>query len=163
MATALQSGFLPYCEPVYQRCVTLVQKTLAQAMVRTHTYSYNTHLRVHVKNLNLVIKFIFFCNSFNKVTLSYILDYLHVWWSELMKVKNPVSQNIRIFSKINQKRLVKLKSSSSLKYVLVSMHSMLGRGSFSSRSSVSDVWHEISLWHYWAFSSDSHLPLDNIP
>lgn len=35
MATALQSGFLPYCEPVYQRCVTLVQKTLAQAMVST--------------------------------------------------------------------------------------------------------------------------------
>uniref|UniRef100_A0A4W3H6M0 Transportin 2 n=1 Tax=Callorhinchus milii TaxID=7868 RepID=A0A4W3H6M0_CALMI len=36
VATALQSGFLPYCEPVYQRCVTLVQKTLAQAMM------YNT-------------------------------------------------------------------------------------------------------------------------
>lgn len=35
VATALQIGFLPYCEPVYQRCVTLVQKTLAQAMVRT--------------------------------------------------------------------------------------------------------------------------------
>lgn len=34
VATALQIGFLPYCEPVYQRCVTLVQKTLAQAMVR---------------------------------------------------------------------------------------------------------------------------------
>ncbi|XP_069803808.1 transportin-2 isoform X2 [Dendropsophus ebraccatus] len=33
IATALQSGFLPYCEPVYQRCVTLVQKTLAQAMM----------------------------------------------------------------------------------------------------------------------------------
>uniref|UniRef100_A0A672R9B6 Transportin-1 n=1 Tax=Sinocyclocheilus grahami TaxID=75366 RepID=A0A672R9B6_SINGR len=33
VATALQSGFLPYCEPVYQRCVTLVQKTLAQAMM----------------------------------------------------------------------------------------------------------------------------------
>lgn len=33
VATALQNGFLPYCEPVYQRCVTLVQKTLAQAMV----------------------------------------------------------------------------------------------------------------------------------
>ncbi|KAA8584362.1 hypothetical protein FQN60_008147 [Etheostoma spectabile] len=32
VATALQSGFLPYCEPVYQRCVNLVQKTLAQAM-----------------------------------------------------------------------------------------------------------------------------------
>ncbi len=41
VATALQSGFLPYCEPVYQRCVTLVQKTLAQAMVRKQ----NTHAR----------------------------------------------------------------------------------------------------------------------
>lgn len=39
VATALQSGFLPYCEPVYQRCVTLVQKTLAQAMV-----SHGPHL-----------------------------------------------------------------------------------------------------------------------
>uniref|UniRef100_A0A672MM70 Transportin-1 n=1 Tax=Sinocyclocheilus grahami TaxID=75366 RepID=A0A672MM70_SINGR len=37
VATALQSGFLPYCEPVYQRCVTLVQKNLAQAMM------YNQH------------------------------------------------------------------------------------------------------------------------
>ncbi|CAM9331409.1 unnamed protein product, partial [Lampetra planeri] len=33
VATALQSGFLPYCEPVYQRCVNLVQKTLTQATV----------------------------------------------------------------------------------------------------------------------------------
>lgn len=46
VATALQSGFLPYCEPVYQRCVTLVQKTLAQAMVRrshatTRTWTLN--------------------------------------------------------------------------------------------------------------------------
>uniref|UniRef100_A0A6I8REM4 Transportin-1 n=1 Tax=Xenopus tropicalis TaxID=8364 RepID=A0A6I8REM4_XENTR len=32
VATALQSGFLPYCEPVYQRCVNLVQKTLQQSM-----------------------------------------------------------------------------------------------------------------------------------
>ncbi|XP_043920372.1 transportin-1 [Protopterus annectens] len=35
VATALQSGFLPYCEPVYQRCVNLVQKTLAQAMLHS--------------------------------------------------------------------------------------------------------------------------------
>lgn len=28
VATALQSGFLPYCEPVFQRCVNLVQQTL---------------------------------------------------------------------------------------------------------------------------------------
>lgn len=41
VATALQSGFLPYCEPVYQRCVTLVQKTLAQAMVSPTTCSHH--------------------------------------------------------------------------------------------------------------------------
>lgn len=33
IATALQSGFLPYCEPVYRRCVSLVQQTLYQHMV----------------------------------------------------------------------------------------------------------------------------------
>uniref|UniRef100_A0A672GXH1 Transportin-1 n=1 Tax=Salarias fasciatus TaxID=181472 RepID=A0A672GXH1_SALFA len=38
VATALQSGFLPYCEPVYQRCVNLVQKTLAQAMSQPDQY-----------------------------------------------------------------------------------------------------------------------------
>ncbi|XP_017783866.1 PREDICTED: transportin-1 isoform X2 [Nicrophorus vespilloides] len=32
VATALQSGFLPYCEPVYRRCVSLVQQTLYQHM-----------------------------------------------------------------------------------------------------------------------------------
>uniref|UniRef100_A0AAY5KQD7 Transportin-1 n=1 Tax=Esox lucius TaxID=8010 RepID=A0AAY5KQD7_ESOLU len=47
VATALQSGFLPYCEPVYQRCVNLVQKTLAQAMVRnTHTTNYRRTMNV---------------------------------------------------------------------------------------------------------------------
>ncbi|BFZ16696.1 hypothetical protein BsWGS_19736 [Bradybaena similaris] len=30
VATALQLGFLPYCEPVYRRCVCLVEQTLAQ-------------------------------------------------------------------------------------------------------------------------------------
>ncbi|XP_057298816.1 transportin-1-like [Hydractinia symbiolongicarpus] len=30
VATALQSGFLPYAEPVYNRCVSLVEQTLAQ-------------------------------------------------------------------------------------------------------------------------------------
>ncbi|XP_078657001.1 transportin-1-like isoform X1 [Branchiostoma floridae x Branchiostoma belcheri] len=33
VATALQSGFLPYSEPVYQRCVNLVQQNLQQSMV----------------------------------------------------------------------------------------------------------------------------------
>ncbi|XP_076040729.1 transportin 1 [Oratosquilla oratoria] len=32
VATALQSGFLPYCGPVYQRCVSLVEQTLHQTM-----------------------------------------------------------------------------------------------------------------------------------
>ncbi|CAG9759260.1 unnamed protein product [Ceutorhynchus assimilis] len=32
VATALQSGFLPYCEPVYCRCVALVQHTLCLHM-----------------------------------------------------------------------------------------------------------------------------------
>jgi hypothetical protein len=33
VATALQSGFLPYCEPVYRRCVSLVEQTLNQHIV----------------------------------------------------------------------------------------------------------------------------------
>ncbi|KAK3755301.1 hypothetical protein QZH41_014609 [Actinostola sp. cb2023] len=32
VATALRSGFLPYASPVFQRCVSLVEKTLAQSM-----------------------------------------------------------------------------------------------------------------------------------
>ncbi|CAH0394310.1 unnamed protein product [Bemisia tabaci] len=30
VATALQVGFLPYCEPVYKRCVSLIEQTLNQ-------------------------------------------------------------------------------------------------------------------------------------
>lgn len=39
VATALHSGFLPYAEPVFQRCVSLVDKTLAQSEVSTLIYS----------------------------------------------------------------------------------------------------------------------------
>ncbi|KAK9497607.1 hypothetical protein O3M35_004303 [Rhynocoris fuscipes] len=35
VATALQSGFLPYCEPVYKRCVSLVEQTLNQHIANT--------------------------------------------------------------------------------------------------------------------------------
>jgi len=35
VATALQSGFLPYCEPVYRRCVSLVEQTLQQHIANT--------------------------------------------------------------------------------------------------------------------------------
>ncbi|KAK2150308.1 hypothetical protein LSH36_413g02041 [Paralvinella palmiformis] len=31
IATALQSGFLPYCEPVFKRCVSLIEQTLNQS------------------------------------------------------------------------------------------------------------------------------------
>ncbi len=53
------------------------------------------------------------------------------------------------------------------------MHSILGRGSFSTNSSISEVWHGSDqpvalLRHYWVFSSSglstvSHLSLENIP
>ncbi|XP_015791866.1 transportin-1 [Tetranychus urticae] len=32
VATALQNGFLPYCEPVFKRCLSLVEQTLNQAI-----------------------------------------------------------------------------------------------------------------------------------
>ena len=38
MATALQEGFLPYCEPVYKRCVSLVEQTLNQVNVELEIY-----------------------------------------------------------------------------------------------------------------------------
>ena len=36
VATALQSGFLPYCEPVFKRCLSLVEQTLNQVVVSCH-------------------------------------------------------------------------------------------------------------------------------
>ena len=35
VATALQSGFLPYCEPVYRRCLSLVEQTLQLALMNS--------------------------------------------------------------------------------------------------------------------------------
>lgn len=35
IATALQSGFLPYSEPVYRRCINLIQQTLNQDLAST--------------------------------------------------------------------------------------------------------------------------------
>lgn len=35
VATALESGFLPYCEPVYRRCISLIQQTINQDMANT--------------------------------------------------------------------------------------------------------------------------------
>lgn len=33
VATALKTGFLPYCEPVFQRCLSLIQQTLQQSIM----------------------------------------------------------------------------------------------------------------------------------
>ncbi len=57
-----------------------------------------------------------------------------------MKVKNAVSLSIRIFPKINQKIICKTEKFKFFK-VCSFMHSILGRGSFSTNSSISEVWH----------------------
>ncbi len=33
VATAMQNGFIPYCEPVFKRCLSLVKQTLDQVEV----------------------------------------------------------------------------------------------------------------------------------
>lgn len=38
VATALQSGFMPYAEPVFKRCISLVEQTLNQNMVSVKLY-----------------------------------------------------------------------------------------------------------------------------
>ncbi len=67
-----------------------------------------------------------------------------------MKVKNPVSQNIRIFPKINQKKDLPTEKFKFFK-VCSFMHSILGRGSFSTKipASVRCGMEAISLWHCW--------------
>lgn len=49
VATALHSGFLPYAEPVFQRCVSLVEKTLAQSLV-----SISFTLRISMEWLRMI-------------------------------------------------------------------------------------------------------------
>lgn len=56
VATALQSGFLPYCEPVYRRCVSLVEQTLNQHIVSNLKKLINFYLIP----FHLII---FFCHS----------------------------------------------------------------------------------------------------
>jgi len=34
IATALQFGFFAYCEPVFRRCISLIEQTINQEMVR---------------------------------------------------------------------------------------------------------------------------------
>ncbi len=79
-----------------------------------------------------------------------------------MKVKNPVSSNIRIFPKINQKKRICKPEKFKIFKVCSFMHSILGRGSFTTHSSITEVWHGSDqpvalLRHYWAFSSSGLL------
>ncbi len=65
-----------------------------------------------------------------------------------MKVKNPVSQNIRIFPKINQKKgLAKQKSSSSLNYVNLCTQYLVWARLAQTPASVRSGMGAISLWH----------------
>ncbi len=73
-----------------------------------------------------------------------------------MKVKNQYLKIFKYFLKSIKIGFAKQKSSSSLKYV--HLHSILGRGCFSTNSSISEVWHGSDqpvalLRHNWAFSS----------
>ncbi len=64
------------------------------------------------------------------------------WWLELTthESKKSVSQNIRIFPKINQKKgFAKQKSSSSLKYIHLCTQYLVGAPL--AQSSISEVWH----------------------
>jgi len=54
VATALQSGFLPYCEPVFKRCVSLIEQTLMQSYVSRLT-SYLFIAYYLVLNVNYLL------------------------------------------------------------------------------------------------------------
>jgi transportin-1 len=38
VVTALQTGFIPYCEPVFKRCLSLVEQTLEQSEVNRYSF-----------------------------------------------------------------------------------------------------------------------------
>ncbi len=82
-----------------------------------------------------------------------------------MKVKNPVSQNIRIFAKINQKNgFVNQKSSSSLKCVDLCTQHLVGAALAQTPASVKCGMEAISLWLVCIVGSTVyHFSLENIP
>ncbi len=80
-----------------------------------------------------------------------VFEMQNLW---LMKVKNPVSQNIRIFPKINKKK--RICTTEKFFKVCSLMHSILGRGSFSTNSSISEV-EAISLWHWGTIEPSARL------
>ncbi len=83
-----------------------------------------------------------------------------------MTVKNPVSQNIRIFPKINQKKDLQNRKFKFFE-VCSFMHSILGRGSFSTNAASVRCGTAESLLSLQLVcivgSTVSHLSLENIP
>ncbi len=78
-----------------------------------------------------------------------------------MKVKNQYLKILEYFLRSIKKRICKTEKFKFFK-VCSFMHSILGRGSFSTNSSISEVWHGSDqpaalLRHYWAFSSSGLL------
>ncbi len=64
-----------------------------------------------------------------------------------MKVKNPVSQNIIIFPKINQSKYLPNRSSNSLKYVHLCTQHLVGAPLAQTPASVRCDMEAIRLWH----------------
>ncbi len=87
-----------------------------------------------------------------------------------MKVKNQYLKILEYFLRSIKKRICKTEKFKFFK-VCSFMHSILGLGSFSTNSSISEVWHGsdqsealLSLQLVWiAGSTVSHLSLENIP
>ncbi len=78
-----------------------------------------------------------------------------------MKVKNQYLKILEYFLRSIKKRICETEKFKFFK-VCSFMHSILGRGSFSTHSSISEVWHGSDqsvalLRHYWAFSSPGLL------
>ena len=69
VATALQEGFLPYCEPVYSRCVSLVEQTLNQVSVSIYGQIFCQKFQLQLK----LVKFSHFLSLsvFERVTEIY--------------------------------------------------------------------------------------------
>ncbi len=83
-----------------------------------------------------------------------------------MKVKNQYLKILEYFLRSIKKRICKTEKFKFFK-VCSFMHSILGRGSFSTNSSISVVWHAeapLSLQLVWIVGlTVSHLSLENIP
>ncbi len=106
---------------------------------KSETFIYSRFIACKVKHFKS-----FFCFHFDDYSL------------QLMKVKNPDPKILEYFLRSIKKRICKTEKYKFFK-VCSFMHSILGRGSFSTNSSISEVWNGSDqpvalLRHYWVFS-----------